>query len=212
MDILKFLLIAIIGYALGNLSIGLFVSHSMAKIDIREHGSGGTGATNILRTLGWLPSVMTLLGDAAKAVLAGLIGKWIMGPENAIIGAQVGGVFAVIGHNWPAAFRFKGGRGIAASFGAILVLDWPIALALLGIEIVMVAATRYVSVASITAAISYVILTAIFRSGDWGMLIYSIIICALAVYSHRGNIQRLRNHSENRLDFSKINKLSRRKK
>jgi len=203
----KYLLVAVIAYALGNFSTGRIIARRMAHIDIRQHGSGNAGATNILRTLGWLPSCLTLLGDAAKGALGGLFGLWIAGPE----GALIGGICAIAGHNWPAAFGFKGGRGIAASFGAILVVDWPLALVLLAMQIIVTAATRYMSVASLVSAISYVVLTLSFRFGQWEKLYFSILLAAMAVYCHRENIARLRSGAENRLDFSKINKLSRRR-
>ena len=108
---LKYLLTALIGYALGNISIGILVARAWGVNDIRECGSGNAGSTNVLRTLGWLPSILTLLGDCGKAYLASMIGKWIAGD----IGLLVGGICCVIGHDFPLILRFRGGKGVAST-------------------------------------------------------------------------------------------------
>jgi glycerol-3-phosphate acyltransferase PlsY len=202
--IFNWVLLVVVGYFLGNVSTGLFVGKWLAGIDIRQHGSGNAGATNIMRTLGWLPSVLTLIGDALKAVLAALIGRWLAGDN----GALLGGLCAVVGHNWPVVWGFKGGKGIAASFGVLLVVDPWMALALFGVQVVLLAATRYMSVASIATAVGYVVLTLIFRFGQLNYIAFSLVISALALYSHRGNMRRLRAGAENRLDFKKITEIS----
>jgi glycerol-3-phosphate acyltransferase PlsY len=203
MDFLKWVLCAVIGYALGNFSTGLIVAKQFAHIDIRNHGSGNAGSTNVLRTLGWLPSVLTLLGDVLKGVLGAVIGYLIMGDS----GARLGGLCAVIGHNWPIAFGFKGGKGIATSLGAIIVIEPWFALALLVFEITVIYAGRMVSVASIAAGVLYPLMTIIFRHQHWDWCLYAVIMGALAIFSHRANIKRLLHGEESRLDFKKISKL-----
>ena len=203
-----YLLAALIGYALGNISTGIIVGKSTANVDIRQHGSGNAGTTNMLRTLGWLPSVLTLIGDVLKALAAGLIGRAVAG-EN---GAVIGGIFAVVGHNWPAALGFKGGKGIAASLGAILVVDPAMGFIMLGIQIIILAATRYMSVASIFTTTLYMVSTLIFRFGRWDLFALSVAVWGLALYSHKANIIRLKNGTENRLDFSKISLFTGKKK
>ena len=205
MDFLKWVLCALIGYALGNFSTGLIVAKQFAHIDIRKHGSGNAGSTNVLRTLGWLPSVLTLVGDVLKGVLGAVIGYLIMGDS----GARLGGLCAVIGHNWPVAFGFKGGKGIATSLGAIIVIEPWFALALLVFEIAVIYLGRMVSVASIAAGVIYPLLTIIFRHQHWDWCLYAVIMGAMAIFSHRANIKRLLNGEENKLDFKKINKLDR---
>lgn len=205
MDFLKWTLCALIGYALGNFSTGLIVAKHFAHIDIRKHGSGNAGSTNVLRTLGWLPSVLTLVGDVLKGVLGAVIGYLIMGDS----GARLGGLCAVIGHNWPVAFGFKGGKGIATSLGAIIVIEPWFALALLVFEIAVIYFGRMVSVASIAAGVIYPLLTIIFRHQHWDWCLYAVIMGAMAIFSHRANIKRLLNGEENKLDFKKINKLDR---
>ncbi len=208
MKYLLWILIAVIAYLLGNISTGLIVGKLFAHTDIRKVGSGNAGTTNVMRTLGWVPSVVTLLGDVLKAVAAVLIGKWI-DPE---VGKFIAGVAVVCGHNWPVFFGFKGGKGIAASLGAILMTDPIIAVLLLIIQFAILIPTKLMSLASITSAIAYPVLVAIFHWGEWGYILFGLILGAMAVYSHRSNIQRLLNKNENRLDFKKISEISRKKK
>jgi glycerol-3-phosphate acyltransferase PlsY len=195
-----YIIIAVAGYFLGNISTGLFVGRYMANIDIRQHGSGNAGMTNVLRTMGWLPSVLTLAGDVLKGVIAGLFGRWLGGEA----GAMLGGLAAIAGHNWPVLLGFKGGRGIATSLGAIIVVNPYIAIALVLIQAAVVALTRYMSVASLVSAAAYFVLTFIARFGAFTEIAFALTVTLLAVYSHRENIGRLIKHSENRLDFSKI--------
>ncbi len=197
------ILSAIIGYALGCFSTGLIVSKAFGKIDIREYGSGNAGMTNVLRTLGWLPSALTFLGDALKGVLASLIGRALAGD----IGMLLGGLFSVIGHNWPAIFRFKGGKGISTSFGFIIVFDWRIALILVPVQLIVLLTTGYMSLASITSAIGFFVLTLVFQK-PWMYLLFSGIATLMALFSHRANIKRLLTHTENKLDIKKISQKS----
>jgi len=211
MKILMYIIAAVIGYLLGNFSTGLFIAKRFGNIDIREHGSGNAGTTNVLRTLGWLPSVLTLLGDALKAVLASLIGKWIGGE----IGMLIGGLFTIIGHNWPVFFHFRGGKGMASTLGMIIVCHQWWALALFLPWFVIVALTRYVSVASIAMSIIYPIITIFVYHSHPYAAAHIIVIClmgVLGVFSHRANISRLIHGNENRLDFAKISKLSKKNK
>ena len=110
-----YILIAIIGYFLGNISSSYLVGKLMAKVDVREHGSGNLGATNVYRVLGFKAGAIVFLADTLKGLLATLIGLWIKGD----VGGLIGGIAAVAGHNWPFLLEFKGGKGIATSFGSI---------------------------------------------------------------------------------------------
>ena len=206
-EILKCALCAVIGYALGNCTTGVFIAKFMGNIDIKKTGSGNAGTTNVLRTLGWKASVMTLVGDALKGLIAVIVGRWIGGTYGAYLGA----IFAVLGHNWPALQHFKGGKGVATSFGAILALNPWVALIMLVWQIVIVALTRYMSVASISSAILFSVVVAIQKWGDWLQILFAMIISALAIFCHRENIARLIAHKENKLDFAKINAISKKK-
>ena len=115
---LKYVLIALIGYALGHISVGIIIAKLYGIRDIRKVGSGNAGTTNVLRNLGRIPSVLTLVGDCLKALIAALIGKILCGET----GVLVGGVFAMVGHDFPVVFKFKGGKGIASALGMILMM------------------------------------------------------------------------------------------
>ncbi len=198
----RYAVILVAGYLLGNISMGLLISRRY-HMDIREHGSGNAGTTNVLRTLGWLPSVLTLLGDAVKAFLASMIGYWLVGK----MGVFVGGMAAMIGHNWPVFFGFRGGKGMAAALGMVLAIWWPLGLILLAVEILIAGLTGYVSVASIVVSALFPVAVGIlFRDSPdlWLYVLFSVIAAFLTIFSHRANIQRLRQGRENRLDFKKI--------
>ena len=197
MKFLLWALIAIVAYLLGNISTGLIVGKLFANTDIRKVGSGNAGTTNVMRTLGWVPSVVTLLGDVVKAILATLFGMWI-DPE---FGKFIAGVAVVVGHNWPVFFGFKGGKGIASSLGVILMTDPWIALILLIIQFGILIPTKLMSLASISSSIAYPILVAVFHWGDWGYILFGVILGFMALYSHRA-----------KLDFKKINEISKKKK
>ena len=202
----KYILLALGGYLLGNISMGVLVARLYGIADIRKQGSGNAGTTNVLRTLGWVPSVMTMLGDVLKAFIAALVGKWVGGET----GMLVAGTFAVIGHDFPALLGFKGGKGIASSWGMILVVDWRIALILIATLVIIVATTRYMSVASIVSTFIYPVAIAFFMRSNPNYALYigsSLFLAALSLFCHRKNILRLIHKEENRLDFAKISKL-----
>lgn len=204
---LKYLLIAVICYFLGNISTGLLIGKLTAQIDIRQHGSGNAGTTNVMRTLGWVPSLLTLAGDVLKAVLAVVIGRAIAGE----IGWIVGAVAVLLGHNWPVLFGFKGGKGMACSLGIILATEPLFALIVLAVQVLVLVITRYMSVASLTTSVLYPVLVICFHASDTPYVVFSILAACLAIFCHRSNISRLIHHTENRLDFSKIKKFNRKK-
>ena len=206
--ILKYIISAVIGYALGNISSGLLIGKAFGLKDIRKVGSGNAGTTNVLRNLGWLPSVLTLVGDCLKGLVACVIGRALGGD----LGMLIGGLASIVGHDFPAAFGFKGGKGIATSLGVILAIDPRLALALLAVQIVAVALTRYMSVASLITTVAFPVLTALLyrqRESYSLLVIFSIAMSALSLFGHRGNIVRLLRGEENKLDFKRISEKSR---
>ena len=218
MMILRFLAAIVIGYALGNIPSGVLIGKCFGISDVRKHGSGNSGTTNVLRTAGWLPSVLTLICDCLKGWIACVIGKAIgsgvEGQMGADLGMLLGGFFAVVGHDFPVTMGFRGGKGIATSLALIIAIHPWLALAELVTEIVVVAATRYMSIASLITAVMFPVFTAILCRGreNYGMfVVFAIAAAALAIFQHRGNIHRLINGQENRLDFAKISKLSKKK-
>ena len=207
MFVLKCIVSAVIGYLLGNISGGVLIARAFGIEDIRKHGSGNSGTTNVLRTVGWLPSVLTLVADCLKGLVACWIGKWLAGD----LGMLLGGFCAVLGHDFPVFMGFKGGKGIATSLALIFAIHPGLAVCELLTEIIVVAVTGYMSVASIITAIAFPVFTAILCRGreNYGLFVgFAIAAGALALFQHRGNIQRLLRHEENKLDFRKITEVS----
>ena len=193
------------GYLLGSIPTGFLVAKAR-DIDIRTLGSGNIGATNVLRVLGKPAGIFVLFADALKgwvavAVVARLMARWFSGFADAqsVEWLQIcAGVAAILGHNYTCWLHFKGGKGIATSAGVLLALV-PLALAIiLTIWGLIVAFTRYVSLASICAALALPFaswLTGESRS----MILVTAAMGALAIYKHKANIKRLMNGTENRM-------------
>lgn len=207
---LKYVLIAVVGYLLGNISVGILVAKLYGIKDIRKVGSGNAGSTNVLRNLGWLPSVLTLVGDCLKSFIAAQLGRYLAGD----VGLLIGGTAAILGHDFPVFFKFKGGKGIAASLGMILTINPWLGISLTGVVVLIAALTGYVSLGSITVSVVYTFCIAVLLRGNahyWAYIGFSIFASLLSLFCHRKNIQRLLHHEENKLDFKKISRLSKKK-
>lgn len=207
MQILLYILCAVIAYLLGTIQVGVLISKFYAHTDIRKTGSGNSGTTNVLRTLGWVPSLLTLAGDCLKGVLAACIGRWIGGE----IGMLIAGFFAVLGHDFPFYLNFKGGKGIATSLGVTFAICTPVAPWLVVIVVVIVALVHIMSVGTLIASISYPILFWIYMPADANptrYMIFAVATMLLSFFCHRSNIKRLIKGEENKLNFDKIGKLS----
>ena len=207
MRIFLVILAAVLGYLLGCIPSGVLVSRYYGQTDIRNAGSGNSGTTNVLRTLGWLPSVATLLGDVLKGVVGALIGKLLGGETGMLVAAFC----TVLGHDFPVFFGFKGGKGIATSLGVTFVICWPVAPCLVGIVVIIVALTKMMSVGTLTASVSFPILYYFLApegANRRAYLLFAVMTMLLSFFCHRSNIKRLLRGEENRLDFSRIGKLS----
>ena len=203
----KFLALAItavVGYFLGCISMGVIVSKAYARIDIRKYGSGNAGMTNVMRTLGWAPGALAFAGDMLKGLLAAILGKWLAGEP----GMCVGGLAAILGHDWPVFLKFKGGKGISTSFGFILASNWIIALLLIAVQLILVLSTGLMSLASIASSIAFFVFAVAFRTSGVDIAT-AAIVCALSLFCHRSNIVRLIHGKENKLDHKKITEKSR---
>ena len=194
-------IILVIGYLLGSISTGVVISKALSKTDIRMHGSGNAGTTNMLRVLGRKAALLTFIGDMLKGIIAVFIGKWLVGGE---LGGLLGVVGAVLGHYYPLYFGFKGGKGIATSFGSLLFVFPVQALLAFTVFLILVGITHYVSVGSVAAAIVLPLLVVFTRFAQPQLWIITACIGASVVWRHRANIQRLMNHTESKLDFSKL--------
>lgn len=183
---------ALIGYLLGCFSTGSILS-GLSKVDIRALGSKSTGATNVTRVMGLRSGLITFFGDMLKAAIAVLLGWAIAGRDGGLIGA----LFAVIGHNWPVFYDFKGGKGVACSV-AILLLCTPWEGLIAGaLAIAVIALNRYVSLGSLTMLLVAALLVPISR-GIWPVGAWAILLFLLGAYQHRSNIDRLLKGKENK--------------
>lgn len=207
MEALSYIVTACVAYLLGSIPTGYLVAKSRG-IDIRTVGSGNIGATNVFRILGKPAGIFVLLIDALKGwVSCALVGplayRALAGPLSEGSATYeflkiTGAVLSILGHNYTCWLKFKGGKGIATSAGAVLAL-LPVAFAVaLGTWIILFFSTRYVSVASIGAAFVLPFATGLIARGSLRMIIVAAVIGALAIYKHRSNIQRLMNGNENR--------------
>ena len=189
------IIVIVVAYLLGSIPFGYLIVQRKVGADIRQTGSGGTGATNVSRRAGKAAGVLTLLLDAAKGSVAVLIAKAAGGGDWVI---AVAAIAALVGHIFPVWLGFRGGKGVATAVGIFLVLA-PIAVLCAGvIFIAIVALTRYVSLGSIIAAVLIPVFVW-FLSGSQPLLTAAIVAAALIVFAHRGNIKRLASRTESRI-------------
>jgi glycerol-3-phosphate acyltransferase PlsY len=198
--ILKIILCLIFGYLFGCFSTGYFVG-KFNKVDIRKYGSGNVGTTNALRTMGAKAAAFTLVGDCIKAIVAILIIKFIIfrGDEALDLLSIYTGLGVVIGHNYPFWLKFKGGKGMAATGGAMATIDPLIIPIGLPIFVLSILITKYVSVGSLAISILFPIWIAIRFPGNIHMLLVAFAFTVLAFIRHQSNIKRLLNGTENKI-------------
>ncbi|MGE9964282.1 glycerol-3-phosphate 1-O-acyltransferase PlsY [Bariatricus sp. HCP28S3_A7] len=203
-----------IGYVFGLFQTG-YIYGRMHGMDIRKHGSGNAGSTNALRTMGVKAGAITLLGDCFKCVIAVLVVRGIFAsrcPEILPLLSLYAGFGAVLGHNYPFYLGFKGGKGIAATAGMILVTDLRMAAVCLVVFVVIVAVTRYVSLGSLVVTVLFLAgLVICGQMGEFGMAqnylfeMYGVglLFTLSAFFQHRANIKRLREGTENKIGLKK---------
>lgn len=190
------LITAIIGYFIGSIPFSYIVSQKLGHVDIRKHGSGNTGATNVYRVLGRKVGLIAFIGDFLKGCIAAWIGFWIAGADGAAICATV----SVLGHCYPFALGFKGGKGVATSAGMVMATQPIIGLIVLVVHFVTLKTIKVMSIASIAAAIVMPVLAILFNTSD----VYvgcSVFLGAFVIYRHRSNIQKLLKGEENTFKF-----------
>lgn len=190
-------------YFLGAIPFGLVVSKAVFHRDLRELGSGNIGATNVMRNFGVKPFIAVMMLDMGKGVAAVAVGRALgLGPTLSLLA----GLASIVGHNWSVYLGFKGGKGIATSAGVIFsAYPWQVTAAVLGAFLLMVLATRIMSVGSITGALAFPVSTAVMFRGElgeyWPHLAVAVLAFAFAVYKHRENIGRLLRGEEPRLSL-----------
>lgn len=211
-----YIITGIIAYLLGSISFSVIFTKKFAGFDVRKKGSGNAGSTNVLRTAGKKPAILTLLCDIAKGVLAvfiaSLVGKICKADINtSAILIQIAGICVVIGHTFPIFFGFKGGKGVATALGVLLITNWQIGLICLVFALVLMALSRIVALGSIAAAILFPVLC-FFISNNYligdnttklSYVVFGIIMASIVILNHRSNIQRMATGQENKLIFKK---------
>lgn len=201
--VLLIIISAVLSYLIGSINTSIIVSKIMGKTDIRNHGSGNAGATNTLRVLGKKAALFVIIGDGLKGVISILLVRAICNAVNidSTIPVYFAGVFAILGHNFPVFFGFKGGKGILTSLFIILMIDWRIGLLVLAIAVGIIAATRYVSLGSCVGSALFFVFALIFHWGDMWFIGFAFIMSAMAIIKHRSNIVRLLKGTESKIKF-----------
>jgi len=208
MTMLTPLLLLLSGYLLGSIPSGWLAGRWLAGLDIREHGSGSTGATNVLRVLGKGPALAVFAVDVLKGSAAVLLAKALLSLPGAGVSWAVdswvvaAGLAALAGHIWPVWLGWKGGKAVATGLGMLLGLTWPVGLACFGIFLTVLSLSRIVSLSSVVAALALpLLMLAWFGSGGLrpAYLALALLTTALVLWRHWANLQRLLEGTEPRL-------------
>lgn len=193
------LIATVLSYLCGCVNGAILISKHYLHEDVRTRGSGNAGLTNFYRNYGPRYAALVLALDALKMVAAVILTCLILGwhPFTKLLG----GMFCALGHIFPVTFRFKGGKGILSGATLLFMLDWRVAAICLAVFVVLVAATRYISLGSIVGSALAPAVFLFFYWGYWYSLVLLILTAALLVWSHRSNIKRLISGTESKFSF-----------
>ena len=218
--------VGMVGYFIGSISFSILITkHFKNKSDIRELGSGNAGFTNVLRSVGFWPAFLTLLGDFSKGIGACLIGRFVFsqinlpGVPNFCItqyGIYIAGIACLIGHVYPCFFSFRGGKAVVTGLSLLIMTDWRVACLALAVFLIAVIFTRLISLGSILAAFSYPILTFCVtyfcdylggqRQVTFGYTVIvttiSVVLSVFVIYKHKKNLIRLLNGEEKKITMA----------
>ncbi len=200
------ILIVIAAYLVGSIPSAVWIGKIFCGVDVREHGSKNAGATNTMRVLGVKTGIPVLLIDVLKGFvavkLAALSPTYIVG-TNTFVNFQLAlGAAAVIGHVFPIFAGFRGGKGVATIVGILLALHWPATLVAIGVFLVTLFISKYVSLSSLMMGLSFPIsVIFIFNSDSISLKIFSVVVCVVLFVTHRKNISRLLHGQENKATF-----------
>lgn len=186
------LITVLVGYLLGNLNGAVCMSQLLAHEDVRSRGSGNAGLTNFIRNYGAGKSVAVIAIDGGKAALACLAGGLILsGYGLSLEGMAIGGLAVMLGHDFPALLGFKGGKGIMSGCLVAFTIDWRIGVLILSVFLILYLISGYVSLGSVMASAAFGVGFVIFHHDNLTVMICGVVMGALAVFMHRGNISRL---------------------
>lgn len=194
----------ILSYLVGSISFSVLLAKMLKGIDIRQHGSGNAGATNTLRILGKGPAILVLCLDVLKGIIAVWLGKWLGGDEAWI--PALCGIAAIIGHNWPLYFHFRGGKGVATTIGVMVTLSFLPTLFAGIIAILSIVITRYVSLGSLILVALTPVFLLVLGGYPWAVFWSSLIIAVFVFWRHRSNIVKMIEHRENKIGSGGSNK------
>ncbi len=193
---MKYFIIVIVSYLLGNISFAYILGKIFAQKDVREYGSGNAGATNAFRTFGKKIGIMVFLGDVLKGVIAVLIGRNFGGD----IGAYLAGAAVIIGHNWPVLLGFKGGKGVATTIGVVVMINIKLTLICVVLGVIIIAITRMVSMGSIFGmALAPIVAILFIKPFDFAFFLFCLFVGSMSIYRHKDNIKRLLKGTETKL-------------
>jgi len=190
---MKVVLIITICYILGSVPFGYIVGKLFKKVDIRELGSGNIGATNAFRILGPSLASLVIIGDVGKGILSIYLVKYLNIDSSLIL--AIAGIAVICGHDWSLFLGFKGGKGIATTFGVVFAINPTISILALVVWGVVLVISKYSSLASICAMISIFVFTILFKQ-PYEYIGFSAIILVLGIFNHKENIKRLRSKKE----------------
>ena len=194
------LAVAAASYLLGCFNGAVIVSKYILRDDVRNHGSGNAGLTNFHRTFGGPLTAVVILCDVLKAVIAVLLGSWLLGFIDPLFGKYWAGVFCLLGHMFPCMFHFKGGKGILSGGTIAIMIDWRVALVVWGGFLLLTILTRYVSLGSLWAGASFPFVTW-YCYPDPVIVVLGFACGGLVVWQHRANIKRLLSGTENKFSL-----------
>ena len=198
---LNILLGVLTGYLLGNLNGAVSIS-TLMKDDVRSHGSGNAGLTNFIRNYGRSKALYVIFVDAIKAILACFVTGCLLEPFGMYTeGLVIGGVAVMLGHVFPVLLGFRGGKGILSGLFIALAVDWRIALIIAAVFFTVYFITRYVSLSSVLAALSFGICFVVFYWENLIVLLCGVFMCGLTIFMHRSNIARLLSGKEVKTDL-----------
>ena len=198
------LAVTVASYLLGCFNGAVIVSKYILRDDVRNHGSGNAGLTNFYRTFGGPLTAVVILTDVLKAVIAVLLGSWLLGFIDPLFGKYWAGLFCLLGHMFPCMFHFKGGKGILSGGTIAIMIDWRVALVVWGGFLLLAVLTRYVSLGSLWAGASFPFISW-YCYPDPVIIVLAFACGGLVVWQHRANIKRLLSGTENKFSFHRKN-------